>query len=81
VQPVTVSPAVSLPLRCWVFFLVAYHGQEAGSSCGKEILIPLLLHLKAKMTNFSAMLHYTGIKEQKGEGQWLHGVLIRCRSA
>lgn len=62
-------------------FLVAYHDQEAGSSCSKEILIPLLLHLKAKMTNFSAMLHYTGIKEQKGEGQWLHGVLIRCRSA
>jgi len=33
------------------------------------------------MTNFCAMLHYMGIREQKGEGQWLHGVLIRCRSA
>lgn len=73
------------PLLFWVFlfgfFLVAYHDQEAGSWCTKEILIPLPLHLKAKMTNFCAMLHYTGIKEQKGEGQWLHGVLIRCRSA
>lgn len=76
---VTVSTVISLPLPC--FFLVAYHDQEAGSSRTKEILIPLLLHLKAKMTNFCSMLHYTGIKEQKGEGQWLHGVLIRCRSA
>lgn len=81
-KPVTASPVISLPLCCWFFFfLVAYHDQEAVSSCSKEILIPLLLHLKAKMTNFCAMLHYTGIKEQKGEGQWLHGVLIRCRSA
>lgn len=78
-KPVTASPVIFLPL-CSVF-LVAYHDQGAGSSCSKEILIPLLLHLKTKMRNFCAMLHYTGIKEQKGEGQWLRGVLIRCRSA
>lgn len=86
-KPVTVSPAIYPPPLLIFFvclfgiFLVAYHDQEAGSSCTTEILIPLLLHLKAKMTNFCAMLHYMGIKEQKGEGQWLHGVLIRCRSA
>lgn len=82
--PFKISLFAASPLSAalYLFIFKSYNpSKESWALCSKEIWIFFLMHVKSQMPGFCAMLCSVGIRKQRGEGQWLPGVLIRCRSA
>lgn len=72
---------ISFLVLCLLIFQLCNATKKARTLCSKEVRSFLLKHVTSWIRRFFAMLHSVGFRKQRGEGQWLSGVLIRCRSS